>query len=101
MKKTLKTVLASMALMSATMFPMTTLARTNPSTAPVKARRSDQKQEKRERHPAIKQAVQALEKAKTDLQNAAHDFCGHRVEALEATNKALTQLKLALQCDKQ
>jgi hypothetical protein len=53
-----------------------------------------------ERHPNIHKAVNALERAKGDLQNAAHDYCGHRVEALEATNAALRQLGLALQCDK-
>jgi len=52
-----------------------------------------------ERHPLIHRAVSALEAARTDLQNAAHDYCGHRVEALEATNAALGHLQKALQCD--
>src|SRR5690349_5712068 len=52
-----------------------------------------------EAHPLIRRAVAALEAARTDLQNAAHDYCGHRVEALEATNTALNQLQQALQCD--
>jgi hypothetical protein len=47
----------------------------------------------------IRRAVNALTGAKADLQNAAHDYCGHRVEALEATNAALTQLQQALACD--
>jgi hypothetical protein len=51
-----------------------------------------------EAHPLIKRAINALQSAKTDLQNAAHDYCGHRVEALEATNAALNQLNLALEC---
>lgn len=54
----------------------------------------------RERHPKIRQAVNALERAKTDLQDAAHDFHGHRDEALESVNRALTQLHLALECDR-
>jgi hypothetical protein len=53
-----------------------------------------------ERHPLIRQAITALEAAKRDLQSAAHDYCGHRVDALEAVNRALTQLKLALECNK-
>jgi len=53
-----------------------------------------------ERHPLIRQAISALEAAKRDLQRAAHDYCGHRVDALDAVNRALTQLKLALDCDK-
>jgi len=52
-----------------------------------------------EPHPLIRRAVNALTAAKNDLQNAAHDYCGHRVEALEATNAALTQLQQALACD--
>jgi hypothetical protein len=53
-----------------------------------------------ERHPLIRQAISALEAAKRDLHSASHEYCGHRVEALEAVNRALTQLKLALDCDK-
>jgi hypothetical protein len=52
-----------------------------------------------EPHPLIRRAMNALQAAKTDLQNAAHDYCGHRVEALGATNAALTQLQQALACD--
>jgi len=53
-----------------------------------------------ERHPEIRAAIRALENAKRHLQEAAHDFGGHRAEALEAVNHALEQLKLALQYDK-
>lgn len=52
-----------------------------------------------EAHPLIRRAIGALQAARTDLQNAAHDYCGHRVEALEATNAALNQLQRALACD--
>lgn len=51
-----------------------------------------------EEHPMIRRAINALHSAKTDLQNAAHDYCGHRVGALEATNNALSQLQQALDC---
>lgn len=51
-----------------------------------------------EAHPLIKRALNALQTAKTDLQNAAHDYCGHRVEALEATNAAIGELQQALDC---
>jgi len=49
-------------------------------------------------HPLIKRALSALQSARTDLQNAAHDYCGHRVEALEATNTAISELQQALDC---
>jgi siderophore synthetase component len=51
-----------------------------------------------EAHPLIKRALNALQAARTDLLNAAHDYCGHRVEALEATNAAINELQKALDC---
>lgn len=33
-----------------------------------------------EKHPKIRQAINTLQNAMADLQNAAHDFCGHRVK---------------------
>lgn len=54
-----------------------------------------------ERHPAIRNAIHALEKAKVDLKNADHDFGGHREAALKECDAAIEQLKLALQYDKQ
>ncbi|HYL98029.1 MAG TPA: hypothetical protein VEZ90_03665 [Blastocatellia bacterium] len=53
-----------------------------------------------EPHPRIYAAIDALGAAQGDLQNAAHDYCGHRVEALEAVRAALTQLRLAIECDR-
>jgi hypothetical protein len=54
----------------------------------------------KERHPAIRAAIKALEKAKVDLEHAAHDFGGHRVEALKAVDNAINQLHQALEYDK-
>src|SRR5579859_6506846 len=51
----------------------------------------------RGRHPAIRAAISALERAKADMQAAAHDFGGHRVDAIAACDAAIAQLKLALQ----
>lgn len=53
-----------------------------------------------ERHPAIRAAINALEKAKADLQHADHDFGGHRAEALRECDEAIRQLRLALQYDR-
>jgi hypothetical protein len=53
-----------------------------------------------ERHPEIRKAINALERAKDDLQEAARDYCGHRAEALEATDNAIRQLRLALESDR-
>jgi hypothetical protein len=53
-----------------------------------------------ERHPKIRNAIRALEGAKEDMQQAAHDFGGHRVDALRACDQAIEQLKLALNFDR-
>src|SRR5262249_36768533 len=56
---------------------------------------------KKEKHPLIRKAIAALENAAVDLENAAHDFCGHREAALDAVQRAINQLQLALECDPQ
>jgi len=53
-----------------------------------------------EKHPEIRAAIRSLERAKFDLQHAAHDFGGHRADALRATDQAIRQLRLALEYDK-
>ena len=53
-----------------------------------------------ERHPEIRAAINSLERARMHLKDAAHDFGGHRVEALKATDAAIEQLRICLQYDK-
>jgi len=53
-----------------------------------------------EPHPEIRAAIRSLERARDHLQHAAHDFGGHRVEAIAAIDAALKQLRLALDFDK-
>jgi hypothetical protein len=53
-----------------------------------------------ERHPEIREAIEALRRAKAHMEHAAHDFGGHRVEAIEATDRAIRQLELCLKFDK-
>ncbi|MEO8909444.1 MAG: hypothetical protein ABI408_04375 [Gemmatimonadaceae bacterium] len=81
-------------------------ASSSPAVSPVPASVQQQtatpvrKTERREAHPEIRKAIAALERAKTDLRRANHDFGGHRADALAACDKAIEQLKLALQYDK-
>jgi hypothetical protein len=49
-------------------------------------------------HPLIHRAIDALETAKAELQDASHTYCGHREEALGAVDAALHQLHLAIEC---
>jgi transcription elongation GreA/GreB family factor len=53
-----------------------------------------------EPHPQITAAIRSLERAKDHLEKAAHDFGGHRVEAIQAIDAAIAQLKVCLQYDK-
>lgn len=53
-----------------------------------------------EPHPEIREAIGALRVAKDHLQHAAHDFGGHRVEAIKAIDESLHQLQDCLKYDK-
>jgi hypothetical protein len=53
-----------------------------------------------ERHPEIREAHNALHRAKDHLEHAAHDFGGHRADALRATDEAIHQLQICLDYDK-
>jgi hypothetical protein len=61
---------------------------------------TQEREEKKERHPHIRAAIRELQEARRELHTAAHDFGGHRAEALEAVDNAIKQLRVALQYDK-
>ena len=65
----------------------------NPPPSPAGRRRN-------EKHPELRMALRALERAKMALQRGAHDFSGHREKALDLTQKAIDEVKEALQSDK-
>jgi hypothetical protein len=52
------------------------------------------------RHPEIREALNALHRAKDHLEHAAHDFGGHRADALHATDEAIHQLQICLDYDR-
>jgi hypothetical protein len=60
----------------------------------------DRDDQRNERHPHIRAAIRELNEAKRELQSAAHDFGGHRADAVKACDEAIHQLQLALQYDK-
>jgi hypothetical protein len=79
------------------------LAQSTPRAAGFLPKVQDQgkeKSERREQHPHIRGAIRELQEAKRELQTAAHDFGGHREDALKAVDEAIHQLQLALQADK-
>src|SRR5579862_1239220 len=53
-----------------------------------------------EKHPKIREALSALRASREDLEHAAHDFGGHRVEAMHAIDEAIRQLEICLKYDK-
>jgi len=53
-----------------------------------------------EPHPEIREAIASLRRAKDHLEHAAHDFGGHRVEAIKAIDESLRQLQDCLKYDK-
>jgi len=53
-----------------------------------------------EPHPQIREAIASLRHAKEHLEHAAHDFGGHRVEAIRATDEAIRQLEECLKYDR-
>jgi hypothetical protein len=53
-----------------------------------------------EKHPQIREALESLRNSKERLEHAAHDFGGHRVEAIKAIDEAIRQLEICLKYDK-
>ncbi|MGC2333958.1 MAG: hypothetical protein WA581_21080 [Candidatus Acidiferrales bacterium] len=53
-----------------------------------------------EPHPEIRDAIAALQNARNHLDHAAHDFGGHRVDAIQAIDQAIAQLRICLKYDR-
>ena len=54
-------------------------------------------QSERDMHPRISNAITALQEARQYMQNAPHDFGGHKAAAMQACTDAIQKLRLALQ----
>ena len=65
----------------------------NPQPAPAAAPAA-------EPHPEIREAIASLRNARMHLEHAAHDFGGHRADALRATDEAIHQLQECLKYDR-
>jgi hypothetical protein len=51
------------------------------------------------RHPEIRRAIESLQNAKAHLSAAAHDYQGHRVDAIHAIDEAIHQLDICMRYD--
>lgn len=50
-------------------------------------------------HPEIREAIGSLQHAREHLNHAAHDYHGHRVDAIHAIDNAIHQLEICLKYD--
>jgi hypothetical protein len=50
-------------------------------------------------HPEIREAIASLQRAREHLNHAAHDYQGHRVDAIRAIDEAIRQLQICLKYD--
>jgi hypothetical protein len=92
MKTRILTVFATVALMLGLAYAVTAPAASKAAAVPSAAAA--------EPHPEIHDALNALRRAKDHMEHAAHDFGGHRVEALRATQEAINQLEICLKYDR-
>lgn len=53
-----------------------------------------------EPHPEIRAAIESLRHAREHLDHAAHDFGGHRVDAIKSIDEAIHQLQVCMQYDR-
>jgi hypothetical protein len=52
------------------------------------------------RCPRIHEAIEHLRGTEQELREAAHDFCGHKADAMRIIHEAIEQLRQAESCDK-
>jgi len=56
--------------------------------------------ESKEKHPHMVAAKKALENAEKQLQQAAHDYNGHRTKAIELVDQAIKEINEGIASDK-
>jgi hypothetical protein len=98
MKLRIVSVFAALVLILAITLPVMTSAA--PPNGKATTVTNQERKEGRERHPHIRAAIRELQEARHELETAAHDFGGHRKEAIEAVDNAIKQLREALEYDK-
>jgi hypothetical protein len=94
MRKCLLVAVAAVTLSVGIGLPLVTFAVPRPAAA-------QDRDDRREPHPVIKEAMGKIESAKEDLvKYADRDFKGHRAKAVVHLNQALEELKMALEADR-
>jgi len=101
MKKRILTICAVVALVVAVAYVVALpAAANNASPVPAAAPQPNAAAPVPADHPEIRDALGSLRHAREHLEHAAHDFGGHRVEALRATDEAIRQLEICLKYDR-
>lgn len=95
MKHKLFVPLLTLFLVAALAIPVAVPAAPTPKPQPASAAKAEP-----EPHPEIREALESLRRARKHLAEAAHDFGGHRVDALKATDEAIRQLEICLRYDR-
>jgi hypothetical protein len=94
MRKGLLIALTAATLSAGTVLPLVMLAVPRPAAA-------QDRDDRREPHPVIKESMEKIESAKNDLEKFAdRDFKGHRAKAVAHLNQALEELRLAQEADR-
>ena len=100
MKRTIVTVLATLAVVAFVMLAVGPKAPRVGTTTAVAAPEPAAVPTPPNRCPNIHGAIDGLRSAQEELRDAAHDFCGHKRQAMEAVHHAIQQLQLAERCAK-
>jgi hypothetical protein len=96
LKRTILAVATALALAGAMLLPMTASAQAGGLPGTGVGQGTRQGGERGEKYPEMREAMMHLRHAKAALEKGARDFGGHRVAALEHTNKALAECEEAL-----
>jgi hypothetical protein len=96
MKTRILAIFAVVALVVTFAYVVSAPAAANPNPAPAAANAAPMPAD----HPEIHDALASLRRAKDHLEHAAHDFGGHRADALHATDEAIRQLEICLKFDR-
>ena len=51
-----------------------------------------------EGHAHIRAAIRELRETRRELEGAAHDYCGHKADAIRQVDEAIRQLEFAAEC---
>jgi hypothetical protein len=92
MKRRTLNLIAATALAVAMMLPTS-------ATASPAGRKAHPTPSPQQAHLELRNAINALQAAREHLNEASHDFGGHRADALRAINEAMRQLQLCMKYD--